>query len=1011
MEFSIEKKRPVGILTFDNYEQWFDLFGEWTMGEGIDFVLRKTVYEYAYVDRFNGFGTGSTPSSSSSPEKRTLEVAELLEKLKITEKQPLQGHWDVTRLEKWVKAEAKVRYIIKICLDDIDVRSLKDHDTLKIGYEALWDKYSKIRPATAREDSIKLTNYQWEESQTVDNAWVEIKNLRRRVVNANPRLDKAYDENAMLQFLLPALPKEDYAVTVLTLDAQPTLSVQDKLTILKNREDVLRTEKATEEALAAKQSAVPQIDSIKCKFCGRKPHTTDKCAFQESFTEIMEAIARKEVRRAYKGNKRYKNKKPFLTKKSDSTESKGKKKSSVKHSKSHDRANVADVDSLNDYTDDYTTTDSDSDITEGESVEHAHLTRDEIRKVPYSSWCSDSCASSHMTDDKSLFRTPLVSIRPRAILVGGGQLFANERGTAQLKVKGSGSVLISDVLYVPKLGVNLLSTKRLCSKGLTFTGDENHMAFWRNQDKVLEASGQGGVYVLSWIKPNLQDKAFSAVETGDPVKQLTIDPCNDHQSSPDYFSQCLHTDMALHNKENSDATDTDANNELIRQDIERYQLWHNRCVHAGPEVIRNLHHKTTLKSKVKVPSTRDACITCKLAKLRKRISKEQSPWKETILALVYADIAGPFHTSLRGNQYVAKLVDSASRLVWVIFGKDRKDIVQNLRSWKKSVEKQSGLNLMAVRIDNATELRALLKEWVTTDGIQEETTVPHSSFQNGPAEKSIQTTENDFRAMLKAQGLPLEFWDEATATGAYVRNRIMNGPTAGDRIFTPYEAFYGEIPVIDHFPTFGCQAVCYVDPKSLPAHDKRNPKQVDRGRLGVFMGYMNETTKQWRLYAPDLGRTITVSTIDFLESKKGGDLNLRIRGSHPQGTSSDPVDRKSIGRPKETLTKVEIPPKEKLNNFEIRIPAKPIDITDNSQSHRNGNHDVTKPRECDKPQITPQKSTISNKRPASLSEEEFDTRALKKIKAFLVKARKIKAISELDALEMGFAAMILRDGD
>jgi hypothetical protein len=64
---------------------------------------------------------------------------------------------------------------------------------------------------------------------------------------------------------------------------------------------------------------------------------------------------------------------------------------------------------------------------------------------------------------------------------------------------------------------------------------------------------------------------------------------------------------------------------------------------------------------------------------------------------------------------------------------------------------------MAVRIDSATELRALLKEWVITDGIQEETTVPHSSFQNAPAEKSIQTTENDFRAMLKAQGLPLEF--------------------------------------------------------------------------------------------------------------------------------------------------------------------------------------------------------------------------------------------------------------
>jgi hypothetical protein len=97
-----------------------------------------------------------------------------------------------------------------------------------------------------------------------------------------------------------------------------------------------------------------------------------------------------------------------------------------------------------------------------------------------------------MTDDKSLFRTPLVPIGQRSILVGGGQLYANKTGTAELKVKGSGSVLISDVLYVSNLGVNLLSSKRLCSKGLTFTGDHETMAFWRHQDKILEASEKGG---------------------------------------------------------------------------------------------------------------------------------------------------------------------------------------------------------------------------------------------------------------------------------------------------------------------------------------------------------------------------------------------------------------------------------------------------------------------------------------------------------------------------------------
>ena len=62
-------------------------------------------------------------------------------------------------------------------------------------------------------------------------------------------------------------------------------------------------------------------------------------------------------------------------------------------------------------------------------------------------------------------------------MVGGGQLFTNWMGTAELRVKGSGSILISDVLYILSLGVNLLSSKKLYSKGLIFTSDDKKMAF------------------------------------------------------------------------------------------------------------------------------------------------------------------------------------------------------------------------------------------------------------------------------------------------------------------------------------------------------------------------------------------------------------------------------------------------------------------------------------------------------------------------------------------------------
>ena len=182
---------------------------------------------------------------------------------------------------------------------------------------------------------------------------------------------------------------------------------------------------------------------------------------------------------------------------------------------------------------------------------------------------------------------------------------------------------------------------------------------------------------------------------------------------------------------------------------------------------------------------------------------------------------------------------------------------------------------------------------------------------------------------------------------------------------------------------------------------------------------MNKTTKQWRLYTPDLGRIITVSTIDFLESKRGGELDLRIRGAQPQGTPSDPIDQNQIGRPKETLKNVELPPKEKLNNFDIQIPVK-INPTEsklggnlypmvNQNLYPEQLQSITS-NELVKGQIPTDQGL---KRPVSLSEEELNTRQSKKLKAFLAKVVKMKPtqISKMDAIEMGYTAAILKEGD
>ena len=66
-----------------------------------------------------------------------------------------------------------------------------------------------------------------------------------------------------------------------------------------------------------------------------------------------------------------------------------------------------------------------------------------------------------------------------------------------------------------------------------------------------------------------------------------------------------------------------------------------------------------------------------------------------------------------------------------------------------------------------------------------------------------------------------------------------------------------------------------------------NKKLLDIGREGVFVSYSNETTKQFFIYAPNLGYAIRVTILNVNESKQGGSLDLKIRRGDTQGTSTN----------------------------------------------------------------------------------------------------------------------------
>ena len=883
----LTKKRHVPVLTRQNWRDWFYRLRLYLAGEGLAFVIDKSLIEYAGLAE--GFGSLGLGDKDKDKDATTASTAR-------------KPSYDKDRYAQYEAASAKVQYQISISIDSLDSDSIRTFSTAYEQWQHLWTKYNKTRPHENREDLAKLTTYTLPDGTSVEDGWTQIKELRRRVVTANPSMALAFEEKQLFNFLLAGLPAQ-FQITVDTLNAQPFLSIDEKLIILVQRQAAEKGQ--SPESADFTRERRPRSNSNSqftgCHLCSGK-HFMMKCPYLDfAKQKVQHEMSKGSHTRRTEDTKGHA-KRPY--------NDKYRKSDDRRHTQRHDRSRRHDskgysAEAISD------TSSSDSSCSDDDQLpsksstalpqdgdddsfdDTAAISREAISKIPPSIWVSDTAATSHMTDDIHLFRGPLNPIRRRRIRVGGGELWSDKMGTVKMKIKGGNSALLHNVLFVPNLGVNLMSARKVCSNSsIQGSFDMNTMVFKLNGTTVIRADVQDGVYLVSRITKGFEESAFLSKN----IPQL---PLFQHALLVSASSGSKHEDK-------------------IR---ERYTLWHRRFCHIGGAKISKLHKVTTLTEKIAVPKDVKPCEVCKLAKMRNRMPKTLSPWKDSVLDLVSLDVCGPLPPTLRGSKYFCQIIDNASRYTWTLTGKDKKDIVSQLHTWKPTVEAQTGQRLLAARIDNAAELKEALQSWAATTGVKRELSAPYASHQNGTAERSIQTAENGARAMLKDAKLPIEFWDEAVEADTYLRNRTNSGPYSDGERFSPYEALFGHKPSIDHIRVFGCKCYSYVHPKSQPK-GFRHDKLVDRGRVGIFMGYSEDTTKQYKVYAPDLGYTTRSAVVEFDENENASSVDLRLRGPQ-QGTTTNLPDRNAGRLPPTSFPQVELPSAHQLNNFSIVIPTAP----------------------------------------------------------------------------------------
>jgi hypothetical protein len=100
----------------------------------------------------------------------------------------------------------------------------------------------------------------------------------------------------------------------------------------------------------------------------------------------------------------------------------------------------------------------------------------------------------------------------------------------------------------------------------------------------------------------------------------------------------------------------------------------------------------------------------------------------------------------------------------------------------------------------------------------------------------------------------MEFWGEAVVTAVYLQNRLPMKSLAGR---TPYEAWHGRKPAVNHLCVFDCRAFV----KQLGHVDKL----IDRSCAGVFIGYA-EGAKAYRILDPAALQVCTARNVVFDEA-------------------------------------------------------------------------------------------------------------------------------------------------
>ncbi|KAL0539908.1 hypothetical protein IC582_024129 [Cucumis melo] len=474
-----------------------------------------------------------------------------------------------------------------------------------------------------------------------------------------------------------------------------------------------------------------------------------------------------------------------------------------------------------------------SDITEPSSLQLTDL-HDLLKQVissqstalavtPGTSWLLDSACCNHMTSDISLLSShiPVQSLPPIHSADG------NSMSISHIGTVNTPTIKLSNTYHVPNLTFNLASVGQLCDLGLTIIFSSHGCQVQDSQTGQVIGTGRkvGRLFELTSLQHSPVFPAISA-----PVTDNTL-----------------------------------------------FQ-WHLRLGHASSNKLRSLT-STGLLNNVSQFNTFD-CLHCKMAKQPALSFPKSASLCDKPFGLIHSDIWGPAPCpTVNGYRYFVLFIDDYSRFTWIYFLRNRSSLYQIYVDFANMIQTQFSSKIKILRTDNAMEYKdSRFLSFLAQQGTLIQRSCPHTSQQNGRAERKHRHILDSVRAQLLSGSCPEKFWGEAALTSVYVINRL---PSQVIHNISPFERLYGTPPTYSHLKVFGC--ACFV-----LLHSHEHTKLEPRARLCCFLGYGTEH-KGFRCWDPISQRLRISRHVTFWEHRMFSSLSsFHASLSSPHSFFTDP---------------------------------------------------------------------------------------------------------------------------